>query len=286
MDPGVVAAVFAALLWGGFLFVKKWAFPGYSSAAFMTATFAVAAGWHLLATAAVGVSGRVALAPREWAFVAGTVVALAVGLHLLFYALGEGDVSYVAPISKTTPAFVVPLEVALLGERLGPLELGGAALATLAVYVANYRGEGLVAPLRAAATYGPARLAVASAATLGALNVGQRVVLQGIGLAPRAWLVVKLGGAALLLAPVAARAPPPRADLPRLVAAGALLAAAEQFIVLAFAAVPASVASPVVATQAVVAVVLGGVVLGERQFRVRLAAAGVAVLGVSLIALA
>jgi drug/metabolite transporter (DMT)-like permease len=290
VDPGVAYAALAALLWGGFLFVNKRYFPEYSSAVFMSSTFGLAALLHLPVTLAFGevAAETTALGAEEWAFVAGTVVSLALGLHLLFYALGDGDVSHVAPISKTTPAFVVPIEVALLGQRLSALQLGGVVLATLAVYVANYRGEGLVAPLRAAATDGPARLALASAATLGVLNVAQRVVLQEIGLDPQVWLPVKLGGAALLLAPVAARGslPPLRGDLPRLVAAGALLAAAEQCIVLAFAAVPASVASPIVSTQAIVAVVLGGLLLGERYFRVRLAAGAVAVLGVLLIAAA
>jgi EamA domain-containing membrane protein RarD len=41
----------------------------------------------------------------------------------------------------------------------------------------------------------------------------------------------------------------------------------------------------VINTQAIVAVVLGGVLLGERYFRVRLVAALLAVAGVTLIAL-
>jgi len=287
VDPGLAYAVLAAVLWGTLLFAKKRYFPSYPSAAFMSITFVLAACWHLPVTAVAWPRdpAATALSAPEWAFVAGTVLVLAVGLFLLFYALEHGDVSHVAPISKVTPAFVVPIEVAFLGERLAPLQLAGIVLATLAVYVANYRGEGLLAPLRAAARSTPARLALGSAAVLGVLNVAQRVVLQEIGLDPMVWLPVKLGGAALLLAPVAARRPLPamRADLPGLVAAAALLAAGEHFIVRAFEAVPASLASPVVSTQAVVAVLLGGLLLGEEYFGVRLAAGGVAVLAVVLI---
>jgi drug/metabolite transporter (DMT)-like permease len=287
LDPGFAYAVLAALLWGTFLYVNKRYFPEYPSAAFMAATFALAAVWHLPVTIERR-SEPVALSLADWAFVAWTVLALAVGLLLLFRALGVGDVSYVAPISKTTPAFVVPIEVALLGQRLSALQVGGVVLATLAVYVANYRGQGLLAPLRTAVSARPAQLALASAATLGVLNVSQRVVLQEIGLDPMVWLPVKLGGAAVLLAPVAVRTPLPdlRADLPKLLAAGALLAAGEHAIVRAFDALPASLASPVVSTQAIVAVLLGGVLLGEKYLRVRLAAAAVAALGVVLIAAA
>ncbi|HMB51273.1 MAG TPA: EamA family transporter [Natronoarchaeum rubrum] len=48
---------------------------------------------------------------------------------------------------------------------------------------------------------------------------------------------------------------------------------------------PASVVSPVVNTQAVVAVVLGSLLLGESHVRTRLAAAGLAVGGIVLITL-
>jgi drug/metabolite transporter (DMT)-like permease len=54
---------------------------------------------------------------------------------------------------------------------------------------------------------------------------------------------------------------------------------------LSFADLPASLASPVINTQAVVAVGLGGVLLGEEALRIRLVAAAFAVAGVTLITL-
>jgi drug/metabolite transporter (DMT)-like permease len=66
--------------------------------------------------------------------------------------------------------------------------------------------------------------------------------------------------------------------------AGALVAFGEHVTSLAFAVVPASVASPIINTQAIVAVVLGGLLLGERGFRTRLVASVLAVTGVTLIA--
>jgi len=54
---------------------------------------------------------------------------------------------------------------------------------------------------------------------------------------------------------------------------------------LAFSTLPASLASPVINSSAVVTVVLGGVVLGEEAMRIRLTAAGFAIAGVTLISL-
>lgn len=54
---------------------------------------------------------------------------------------------------------------------------------------------------------------------------------------------------------------------------------------IAFSTLPASIASPIINTQAIVAVVLGGLVLREEAFALRLLAAALAVCGVTLIAI-
>uniref|UniRef100_UPI0037429688 EamA family transporter n=1 Tax=Halonotius aquaticus TaxID=2216978 RepID=UPI0037429688 len=54
---------------------------------------------------------------------------------------------------------------------------------------------------------------------------------------------------------------------------------------MAFVALPASVVSPVVNTQAVIAVVLGSLLLGEPHPRLRLLAGGLAVVGVVLVSI-
>jgi len=66
---------------------------------------------------------------------------------------------------------------------------------------------------------------------------------------------------------------------------GGVLAAGEYVTTLAFALVPASIASPIINTQAIIAVLLGGILLGEQYFRTRLLAALLAVVGVTMIAL-
>jgi drug/metabolite transporter (DMT)-like permease len=77
----------------------------------------------------------------------------------------------------------------------------------------------------------------------------------------------------------------PRKNLPKFVAAGAIVAVGEHLTTVAFGALPASIASPIINTQAIVAVVLGGILLGERHFRLRLVAAVLAVVGVTLLSL-
>ena len=58
----------------------------------------------------------------------------------------------------------------------------------------------------------------------------------------------------------------------------------EHLTALAFDTAPASIASLIINTQAVVAVLLGGVVPHEERLRSRLGAAAIAVVGVALIA--
>lgn len=288
-DLGVAYALVAAVGWGAFIFANKRYFAAYPSASFMGLTYGFGALWYL--PVALAVAPPPALAPVEWAFAGWTVACLAAGLGLFFAAVRRGDVSYVAPVGKVTPVFVLPIEVVLLGDRFRSLQVAGIGLATVAVYLANYRGGPLLAPVRKATTERAPQLALASAGVLAVLNVSQGVLLQDVGLDPRTWLLVKAGGAALLFAPLAVRdhragrLPDVRADVPRLAAAGLLLAVSEYFVVASLAILSASIATPLLATQAVVAVILGGVVLREGQFAIRLAAAAVAVAGVTLIAL-
>nr|WP_303648709.1 EamA family transporter [Haloarchaeobius litoreus] len=143
-------------------------------------------------------------------------------------------------------------------------------------------------PLRRAVRARPAQLALLSAATFGVVDVGKRIVLQELGVDPAAFVVVMLVTTFVSIAPLAL----PKldraamaADWWKFVAFGAVVAVGQHVISLAFTTLPASVASPIVNAQAVVAVLLGGVVLEESNFRVRLAAASVAIAGVALITL-
>ncbi len=290
VNPGVGYAVAAALVWGGYLFALKRYFdlpPTVLTA--VSDGFAVV--WYLPFAAvtmpADAAATLDAVTAESALVVAGVVVVTAVAVVVSIRALTVGDVSYVAPINKIVPVFVLPIELGLLGATLAPVQVVGVLVATSAVYVANYRRGGLLAPFREAARNRAAQLALASAALFGVSDVGKRVVLGTLDLPPQVWVPVLYAGMTLAILPFALRAWPDggvRADLPKLAALGGTAVVGEHLTSLAFAAVPASVASPIINTQAVVAVMLGGLVLREGFFGRRLAASGLAVAGVTLVA--
>ncbi|WP_232700764.1 DMT family transporter [Halobacterium wangiae] len=288
---GLAYAASVAVLWGVFLFYLKRHFSDYPPALVIVVTNIFSVGWFLTAVSLdpgrTVVREVVALPADDWLAAAGVVVVFASGLLLLYHALAVGDVSYVAPLSKLSPAFVLPLEVVVLDQHLGPIQVAGVLIATVAVYVANYQGGGIHTPFQTAVTSRPARLALLSAMLLGVVAVSQRVLLQEGGVQPAVWTLIKLAGVPIVLGPVAWRGRTPRVwgDLGKFAVAGAFVGLGEWVTALAFSTIPASLASPIISMQAVVAVVLGGIILGEEDLLLRLVAAGTAVVGVVLIAL-
>jgi drug/metabolite transporter (DMT)-like permease len=290
MDAGLGFALTAAFVWGIYIYVLKRSFSGYPPAALTVLINAFALAWYLPITVtqtdfAASPLGGVGI--EEFGVVTVTVVSTAVAFVLFLQAIADGDVSYVTPINKIVPMFVLPLEIVLLGQFLTPLQVGGVVVATLAVYVANYDPGGFFQPFVKAARSRPAQLALLSAMCYAVSDLGKRVSLQELAIPETLWVPLLLAGVLLVLLPSAVRNPPTgvRADLPKFAAGGAMVAFGEHLTTLAFALLPASIASPVINTQAIVAVVLGGILLGERYFRIRLVAAVLAVVGVTLIAI-
>jgi drug/metabolite transporter (DMT)-like permease len=291
LPAGIALAVGAALAFGVYLFAYKRAFADLPATVYVAANEVVALGWYAGIAAVTWPAGEPLVPPgfglRGAVLVVGVGVAAGAASLVSIRAFKLGEVSYVAPLNNRGPLFVLPLELVLLGERLGPLAVGGVLVATAAIYVANYEGGGALAPFRRAAGYTPARLALAGAVLFAVADVGTRAVLSTTGLVPQAAALATLVGVSLVALPVAAprvRGSGLRDVLPELVGLAGLFALAVHLTTLAFDAAPASVVSPVVNTQAVVAVVLGGLLLGERGFGRRLLAALLAVAGVALIA--
>lgn len=291
LPAGVALAVAAALAFGGYLFAYKRAFAHLPATVYVAANEVAALGWYAVVAAATWPAGEPLLPAgfglRGWALLAGVGLAAAAATLVSVRAFKLGDVSYVAPLNKLAPAFVLPLELAFLGEHLGTLQVGGVLVATVAIYVANYEGGGPLAPFRRAAAYTPARLALAGAVLFAVADVVTRAALSTTALVPQTVALATFVGVSAVSLPLAAprlRDSGLRDALPGVVALGALFAVAVHLTVLAFDAAPASVVSPVVNTQAVVAVVLGGLLLRERGFARRLLAALLAVAGVALIA--
>jgi drug/metabolite transporter (DMT)-like permease len=290
LSPGIGYAVAAAFVWGTYIFALKRYFAGYPGTVLTVVVNAVAVAWYLpLAVPRVrGATLPTAASLGAWevGVVVGTVLATAAAFLVFLRALDAGEVSYVTPINKIVPVFVLPIEVLLLHQRLTPLQVVGVVVATLAVYVANYRRGSLLDPLRKAATARPAQLALVSAVCYAVSDVGKRLALQELGIPPELWVPTLLLGVLVVVLPLALREwVSVRSDLPKFAVAGAGVAVGEHVTSLAFQQVPASIASPIINTQAIVAVLLGGVLLRERAFATRLVAAALAVCGVGLIAL-
>jgi drug/metabolite transporter (DMT)-like permease len=290
LSPGIAYSLAAAVIWGTYIFALKRYFSRYPGTVLIVVVNAVAVAWYLpVAVSRVGAAGLPdagTFGASEAAIVVGTVVTTAAAFLVFLRALAAGEVSYVTPINKIVPVFVLPIEVLLLHQRLTPLQVVGVLVATLAVYVANYRTGSLLDPLRKAVSARPAQLALLSAACYAVSDVGKRLALQELGIQPELWVPTLLLGVLVVVLPLALREwVPVRGDVLKFVVAGAGVALGEHVTSLAFQQVPASIASPIINTQAVVAVVLGGVLLRERAFATRLVAAGLAVCGVGLIAL-
>lgn len=284
---GVGYGLVAAVAWGLLLVARKRLFATIPSTVFMTGSFYAAVVLYLPVAGAVDPSGFAvpSVTARQAVVVFGTLVGIAVGLLLVFVAVDLGEVSYVTPISKVTPVFVLPLEVVVFGEWFSASAVAGIVLTTIAVYVASLETASVLQPVQKLLMSRPAHLALGSAIVVAFVNLGQRSVLQGVQLDPTLWVGMKLLGVPIVLTPFAIRnwRGLSWASGRRLLAVGALVAVAEYFISLAFSSLPASIATPLVGLQAVVAALLGGVWLNENYTGVRLVAAVVAVAGIGLI---
>lgn len=291
MEIGIIYSILAAFVWGSYLFVLKRYFDEFPATTLAVCVNAFAILFYAPITArglANGDAASLSGAGLEHVIVIALTILSTAGAFILFlYAIQTGEVSYVAPINKIVPVFVLPIEVLLLGQFLTLLQVTGVVVATLAVYVANYRAGSLLEPIRRAAHSRPAQLALLSAMLFAVTDVGRRVVLQELAVPTALWVPLLLAGVLLVFLPSAVQNVPDtlRADLPKLAGAGAIVALGEHTTTLAFSLIPASIASPIVNTQAIVAVILGGVVLREEHFRTRIVAAVLAVAGVTMIAI-
>ncbi|WP_188975558.1 EamA family transporter [Halocalculus aciditolerans] len=288
MAAGLFYALAAAFLWGAYLFGLKRYFDDYPGPVVIVLVDGLALCLYLpVSTAIGGVPDVPAFGVEAAVLVVAAIALAALGFLTFLRALSGGDVSLVAPVSKTVPVFVLPLEVLFFDEFFGPLQVAGIVVVTAGVYLANYRGGGVLTPLENLVSSRAVQFALASAACYAVSDLAKRVVLQDAGVPVRVWVPLQLGGIALLVLPLALRHWPSgvAADLPKFLVAAGVVALAQQTTAVTFAVTSASVASTVINLQAVVAVVLGGIVLGEEHLRTRLVAAALAVAGVGLIAL-
>lgn len=216
-----------------------------------------------------------------------TSIFLSMGGKLLFLsAIDSGEVSYVAPLGKTVPAFVLPFEILLIGVVLKPLQAVGIFVVVGGVYLTNFQKGRIYDPLVRLVTSLPAKLALGSAVVFGLNDVLQRAILQVFGVNPFLWVVLRRLGVALLLLPVVLRLD--IVDIIRsrwrgFLIVGGLNVGLAHFATFSYSLLQASVASPIINAQSIVAVLLGGTLLKESAFRYRIAGAILTVAGIVLI---
>lgn len=291
VQAGILPSVVAALIFGVYLFVYKHSFDSLPSTVYVATVEIAGFGWYAVIAALTWPRGE-PMVPADFGTTSALVLlgvcgAIAGANLVSIRAFKLGDVSYVAPLNKLAPAFVLPVELALLAVSPGPLQVAGLGLAVVAIYVANYEGGGFLVPFQRAASYRPAQLALVGAVLFAVSDVGVRALLSRTSLTPQAVALATFAGVAIAAIPLAIR----RVDwarlrraVPGITALAGIFAVAVHLKTIAFDVAAASIVSPIVNTQAIVAVLLGGVILREEGLPRRLAAAVLAAAGVALIA--
>ncbi len=291
LSPGVGTALAAAVLFGFYLYVYKRYFDVLPATVYTLVSETAGFVWYL-PIAVVTWPADTAVLPTATtrsdvallAAVGGTVAAANI---VSVRALKLGDVSYVAPLNKLVPVFVLPIELVLLTASIGIAQVGGIVLAVVAIYIANYETASVVEPFRRAVTYRPAQLALAGALLFALGDVGTRAVLSVTPIPPQTTALfsfVAVAGAALPLAVTRVEWSRLRAVLPGLIAIGSVFAAGVHLATVSFDLAPASIVSPLINMQVIIVVLLGSLLLDEGYLRRRLAAAVVAVAGIVLVA--
>jgi drug/metabolite transporter (DMT)-like permease len=291
IQAGVATALAAALVFGVYLYVYKRSFDALPATVYTAVNEVAGFLWYLPIAALTWPTGEAVVPAATTAadvlLLCGVGVAIAAANLVSVRAFKLGDVSYIAPLNKLVPVFVLPVELLVLRTELGALQVLGVLLAGVAIYVANYETASVLAPLRRVVAYRPAQLALLGAVLFAVADVGVRAVLLTTPLPAQTvalFSFVAVAAVALPLALPRVRWTRLRPALPGTVALSAVFAVGVHLATVSFDAAPASVVSPLVNTQAVVAVLLGSVLLDEGLLGRRLTAAVVAVAGIALVA--
>ncbi len=275
---GIALALAASASWGSADFLGGFTTRRLSILTVSTVSQVVG---MLFALSLVLLSGEPA--PPIHILVLGTVAGLAgiVGLVALYSGLAIGPMGVVAPIAALSA--VVPLAVGLArGERPGPIQLLGVALAIAGVILAARHRDEAGARVHPRAVL----LGIVAALSIGVLIL----LLRDAGVQAPAWgvLMVRVGALAVLAVPLLIVRPSfvmgPRV-LWTLVAVGVLDNTANVLFVLASQRGLLSLIAVLGSLYPVATVLLARGVLHERLARVQVGGVAMALAGVALIAL-
>jgi drug/metabolite transporter (DMT)-like permease len=145
---GVLLGLGAAAGYTSFTVLSHRWMPGRSRPVLMTYTFGTTAVLVSVVALAVGAT----LAPvgwgwQVWALLGGIVLLPTFAAVLLYLrALSRIGAAQVSILSTLEPLFTIALAALLLGDRLSPLQLGGAALVLAAVVFSELRARGAEEP--------------------------------------------------------------------------------------------------------------------------------------------
>lgn len=263
---------------------------------------AIVAAWAIFAFAFpplafyLAVQGIPAVAPVFWVALLTTASLSLLSFYLYASAIERGDVGLTVPLLALTPILLVPVEWLLLGDVPGLRGLGGIALVVVGVYLLNVRDvrAGFLAPFAALLRDPGARRMLAVAALWSVSGVVDKIAVTASSTAFYGVTFSALLGVAFLPFVVRARRDARREapGIPALLHAhgrvllvqGLLYAA--MFIV-QMEALRLTLAANVITIKrsgALVTVLLGGLVFGERDLWPRLVGTAVTVLGVLLVA--
>lgn len=241
----------------------------------------------VLASPVLAVYSLRELSPAAWALVVASALFETGYVFALTSAYGAGDLSLVYPVARgSATVFVVPLAIAVLGERPSPSGLLGIALVLAGVFGSD------VAALRRQAHVPGRRRALTLALVTGSMTAGYSLVNKiGVGMVPVplfAYLVFGISTAsvyAIMWARTGRVPMPAGADLSRMGMIGALMITAYVAVLTAMSVAPVSYVVAAREVGVVVAAVLGTVVLGEPHSLNRGIAALVIFAGLVVIAL-
>jgi drug/metabolite transporter (DMT)-like permease len=248
-------------------------------AACSTVLFAPAAAW-------VVVRERPVLGLPELALITGSA-ALHVGYMLaLQQGYRSGDLSLVYPLARGTgPVLAVVAAVILFGERPGAVALSGAALVVLGAFVLAGGEKVFLAGRRRATAYG-----LLTGLFIASYTITDAHGVSNLAIHPLILLWTSESLRVLMLTPRVAR----RFDLVRdlwrnhrreVIAVALLSPMAYLLVLTALLFTPVSYVAPVREVSILFGAALGAGLLGEGQWRRRLLAAGVMVVGVAALTL-
>lgn len=169
------------------------------------ATWAIFAFSFPLLAVYLAVDGLPAVETRFWWVLAVNLVLYVISFRLYVSALEVGELGITYPLLAVTPVFVVPVEWAVLGDRVGLLGLAGIVLVAAGVYTLHLerRTKSLLAPFRALAARPGARRMLAVALVWAVSGTLDRAAV--LAASPAAYGVAISLGVGLALAPSALR---------------------------------------------------------------------------------